>query len=296
MSNPLVSVIIPTYKRVNYLKLTLDSIINQTFQDFEIIVIDDGSPSDENLILCNNYKKVYYIKIENSGGPAKPRNIGIKEAKGKYIAFVDDDDLWLPSKLEKQIAILEQNLDFGLVHSCCEIIDEKGVAKNEIIGRPGTPDVKHGNVSLRMMGNWTIMSSTPLVRKEVIEKVGFFNEKMLPAGEDVEYWTRTSFCTKFYYIDKPLVQYRVHNNNISNQKTKYLQLPLYLKSVLENQLELKIIDKKQFQLLLNNLCKMQIRTFKNGFFKTLKNLFLIDSKWIIKPNNIKMMIFLFIKK
>ncbi|WP_310556211.1 glycosyltransferase family A protein [Flavobacterium sp.] len=291
-----ISIIIPTYKRTDYLKLTLQSVLNQTFQSFEIIVVDDGSPTDENEKICSQYAKIKYIKIKNSGGPAKPRNIGIKAAKGKYIAFVDDDDIWLPTKLEKQVAILEQNPDFGLVHSCCELIDEKGITKNEIIGRPGTPDVKHGDVSMRMMGNWTVMMPTPLVRKEVLDKVGFFNEEMPPAGEDVEYWTRTSFYTKFYYLVEPLVQYRVHSNNISNEKAKYLQLPLYLKFVLKQQLELKRIDKKQFQLLFNNLCKMQIRTIKTSFFKTIKYLFILDFFWIFKFNNIKMMIYiLFIK-
>ncbi len=99
MQKPLVSVIIPTYKRTAYLKLTLDSIQNQTFQDFEVIVVDDGTPTEENRLLCEQYEKVQYIKIENSGGPAKPRNFGIQKAKGKYLAFVDDDDIWLPNIL-----------------------------------------------------------------------------------------------------------------------------------------------------------------------------------------------------
>jgi glycosyltransferase involved in cell wall biosynthesis len=160
MQKPLVSVIIPTYNRANYLKLTIGSIMNQSFLDFESNVVDDGSPNDEAQLVCKNFEKVAYYKMKNSGGPAKPRNFGIQKAKGKYIAFVDDDDIWLPTKLEKQVAILEQNQDFGLVHGCCEIIDEKGVLQNRIIGRPGTPEVKHGDVKLRMMGNWTVMMPT----------------------------------------------------------------------------------------------------------------------------------------
>ena len=160
MQNPLVSIIIPTYKRTDYLKLTIRSILDQTFQDFEIIVVDDGTPTDENRLLCEQFQKIVYIKIENSKGPAKPRNVGIKQAKGKYIAFVDDDDIWLPEKLQKQVNVLDNNPDFGLVHSCCQVINGQGIVKNEIVGRPGNPQVKHGDVSMRMIGNWTVMMPT----------------------------------------------------------------------------------------------------------------------------------------
>jgi glycosyltransferase involved in cell wall biosynthesis len=201
MSIPIVSIIIPTYNRTKYLALTLESISLQTCQDFEIIVIDDGSSDDEAKLLCKRYEKVKYIKISNSGGPAKPRNIGIQNSKGRYLAFVDDDDLWMPNKLEKQIEILDNNPDFGLVHSCCEVIDENGVSKDKIVGRPGTLGLKHGDVSLRMIGNWTVMMPTSFVRKEVVSKVGFFNEEIIPALEDVEYWSRCCFLTNFFFID-----------------------------------------------------------------------------------------------
>lgn len=297
MSYPLVSVIIPTYKRTDYLKLTLESIQNQFFQDFEIIVVDDGTPGDENQKLCATFDKVQYIKIPNSGGPATPRNEGIKLSKGKYLAFVDDDDIWLPNKLEVQVNILENNPDFGLVHGCCEVIDEKGVLQNRIIGRPGTPDVKHGDVSLRMMGNWTVMMPTPLVRKEVIQENGFFSET-IPAGlEDVEYWTRCGFETKFYYFDKPLVEYRVHSDNLSADKTKYIELQLYLKQILNEKYLLGRINKKDFNKLLNYLCHAQIKMVKGNLFVVLRNLFLLDRFWIFGVNNCKMLVYiLFFKK
>lgn len=297
MSHPLVSVIIPTYKRTDYLKLTLHSVLNQTFKDFEIIVVDDGTPNDENLLLCQTFNKVKYIKIENSGGPARPRNIGIRESKGKYIAFVDDDDLWLSNKLEKQLAILENHPEFGLVHCCCQVIDEKGIEKKEIIGRPGSLGTKHGDVSLRMIGNWTLMMPTPLIRREVIALVGFFNEDMPSAGEDTEYWSRCSFETKFYYIDESLVQYRVHTDNISKDNPNYFYLPLFMKGILQNQLLVKRINKKEYKLLLANLSKMQIKMIDKGFFKMFKNLFELDFFWFFKIYNWKLLVYIiFIKK
>jgi glycosyltransferase involved in cell wall biosynthesis len=292
MLYPLVSVIIPTYKRTDFLKLTLESIFKQTYQNIEIIVIDDGTPNTNNEVLCEKLDKVKYIKIENSGGPAKPRNIGIREAKGKYIAFVDDDDLWLPAKLEQQVANLENYTDFGLVHSCCEVIDEHGFKKNEIIGRPGALNVKHGDVSMRMMGNWTVMMPTPLIRKEVVDAVGFFNEKMPAAGEDTEYWTRCSFATQFYYLDEPLAQYRIHSSNISGDELKYLELPFYLKNVIEEQLSIHRISTSQYKFLLNNLCVMQIRTVKTNVFKTFKNLYFLDIFWMFKISNCKTLIYI----
>ena len=100
MKHPLVSVIIPTYNRTDYLKITLNSVLSQTYKNIEIIVVDDGSEGDANKILCDSFSNVIYIKIKNSGGPARPRNTGIKAAKGELIGFTDDDDIWLPQKLK----------------------------------------------------------------------------------------------------------------------------------------------------------------------------------------------------
>lgn len=297
MNNPLVSVIIPTFQRSHFLKLTIESVLNQTFRDFEIIVVDDGTFGNENLLLCQNYQNIRYIKIENSGGPAKPRNVGIKESQGKYLAFVDDDDIWLSEKLERQVEILEQNPEYGLVHGCCEVINKEGVLQNIIVGRPGKPEIKHGDVKMRMMGNWTVMMPTPLVRKEIIQKVGFFNENIPPALEDTEFWARCSFETKFYYLDEPLVLYRVHSNNISSKNINYIKLPFYLKKVLEKQRDQKKINKHEFKVLLRNLVKAQLKMFHLSFFKNIFFLFKLDRVWLLGFSNIKLMIFiLFFKK
>lgn len=289
---PKVSVIISTFKRTEYLKKTLESIEAQTYRDFEVIVVDDGTPGDANSLLCEQFEKVKYLKIANSGGPSRPRNVGIQTAKGEYIAFVDDDDLWLPHKLEKQVAILENNPEFGIVHSCCNVIDENDVLTGAIVGRPGTPDVKHGDVSLRMMGNWTVMMPTSFVRKEVVDAVGFFNEKMPAAGEDMEFWVRCSFETKFYYVDEPLVAYRVHSNNISGENRNYIELPLYLKKILVKVYNSRKINKSQYRLLVRNLCHMQLKTLRMDIITSINYLFQIDPFWFLETNSFK----LFIKK
>lgn len=281
MSSPLVSIIISTYNRADYLKLTIDSVKCQTLNDFEIIVVDDGTPTDDNKLLCDQLGGIIYIKIENSGGPAQPRNKGIGLAKGKYIAFLDDDDLWHPDKLKIQTDILESNEEYGLVHSCCEVIDGQGIKKQRVIGRPGRPGVKHGDVKLRMMGNWTLMTPTPLLRKSLVEKVGFFNENMPPAGEDREYWTRCSFYTKFYYVDVPLAYYREHSNSASSDISKYLNLPLYLKLVLDNESFKRNVTRKDYGILLNYLLIMQAKMIKIHFKMTFLNLFKLDNYWFL---------------
>tara|TARA_R110000868_G_scaffold350166_2_gene611412 strand:+ start:3014 stop:3907 length:894 start_codon:yes stop_codon:yes gene_type:complete len=279
-NNPLVSVVIPTYNRPDYLAITLNSVINQTYKNIEIIVIDDGTLGTENKQICNKLPNVKYIKIENSGGPATPRNIGISKSKGKYIGFVDDDDIWLSHKIETQVNILEKYDDFGLVHGCCNVMDENGIITGEIVGRPGNNSVKHGNVLMRMIGNWTLMMPTPLIRKTIINEVGLFNEKIPPALEDVEYWSRCAFHTKFYYLDQPLVNYRQHTNNISTNNKKYINLPLYLFQVIKVKQLQNIIGREESRKLILNICLMQSKMIKNNGLKTISNLFILNPFWV----------------
>ncbi|BCY27248.1 glycosyltransferase family 2 protein [Flavobacterium okayamense] len=290
MEKPLVSVIIPTYNRAHFLRLTLESIASQTYQNFEVHVIDDGSPNDEAQHVCEDFEKVTYYKIENSGGPAKPRNLGIKNAKGKYFAFVDDDDIWLPTKLEKQVAILENNEDFGLVHGCCEVIDEKDVLQNKIIGRLRNIQDKHGDVKAKMIGRWTVMMPTSFVRKTVIEKVGFFNEKIHAASEDVEFWTRCSFETNFYYLDEPLVYYRIHKNNISGNKNAYIELPLNLKLVLNQAYFENKINTATYKQLNERLGINFINQLKRNPLFVISKMRIFDNFWWLKVVYLKHLI------
>ena len=285
-----VSVIIPTYNRVEFLKLTLESVINQTYKLIEIIVVDDGSTNTETADLCSNYKNIKYIKIENSGGPAQPRNIGIANATGMFLAFLDDDDIWLPNKIEEQVQVLEQHLDYGLVHCHCNVIDENGKLTNKVVGKPGNVDVKHGDVKLKMIGNWTLMMPTPLLRKSVLDNVGFFNTNIPAALEDVEFWTRCSFYTKFYYIDKPLANYRVHSSNISASNINYADLPIYLKGVLKTQLLDKIITKNEYKKLLQNLCFSQAKNVKAYPLITFLNLYKINPLWMVNFRILKVIL------
>src|SRR3990170_2838516 len=111
---PKVSVIIPTYNREKYIVETLQSVFAQTFTDYEVIVIDDGSTDNTADVLRPYLDRIVYIRKPN-GGQGSARNVGIKVAKGEYIAFLDSDDLWMPEKLELQVKYLDNNKDAGLV-------------------------------------------------------------------------------------------------------------------------------------------------------------------------------------
>lgn len=286
----LVSVIIPTYNRLPLLKQTLDSVTQQTYKNIEIIVVDDGTMGNENEELCTQFSKVRYFKIENSGGPAKPRNVGAEHAKGHFLAFVDDDDLWVPEKLEKQVQLLLENPQFGLVHGPCKVMDVSGKVTREIIGRPGSPEVKHGDVSLRMIGNWTLMTSSVMIKRDVFNNVGGFNEEMPPAGEDTEFWVRCSFETLFFYYDEPLVLYRKHESTSVAFHSEYFDLTLYLKRTIKRALEKQLITLKQSKRLTNNLVKKQIKDIHRGRWKTFKRLFKLNPFWFFNFGILKLLV------
>lgn len=289
MEPPLVSIVIPTYNRPALLQQTLESIYQQDFRNYEILVVDDGTPGNKNELICNNYDKVRYLKIENSGGPSKPRNVGIENSQGKYVAFVDDDDLWLPNKLSSQLRVLEEDPQIGLVHGCCKLMDAQGNLSSTIIGRPGNPNDKSGKVTMRMVGNWTLMTSTVIVRSEVLDKVGFFNEEMPPVGEDTEFWVRCSLHAHFQYLDDPMVLYREHDGTSVQLNKKYIYVPTYLKEVIKGAFGEGLLSKVEYRALSTNLERMQIKKIKLGFFKTLGLLFRLNPLWFLNLGNIKLL-------
>ncbi|SFD72651.1 glycosyltransferase family 2 protein [Flavobacterium phragmitis] len=296
MSSPLVSVIIPTYNRVNYLTQAIESVFNQTYKNLELIVVDDGSIGNENKDLCSSYKTINYFKIENSGGPCKPRNEGIKVAKGEYITFLDDDDVWESNKIAVLLDVLEKNPEFGLAHHYCKLIDENNNELNRYVGRPGKLEDKHGDISMKMIGNYTV-SDYPLCHKDVIKKVGFFNEEMVAAGEDVEYWNRASFFTKFYFVDLPLTKYRIHSSNNSKLNVQeYLKLNVFNKEFLIKYRLENIISNKDYNRYIQKLVQNQIKLLKMDYLKSFNILNKLDSFWFFKWRNLKLMIYIIIKR
>jgi len=212
---PRVSVIIPAYNAMNYLPQTLKSVLKQTFTDFEILIINDGS-SDDIVEWASQISdsRVKLISQINQGVSAA-RNTGIRNAQGEYIAFIDADDLWEPTKLEKQVNCLEANPVVGLVYTWTAFIDQ--------FGQPtGVSKVSHaeGNVWEKIVIQDMISpGGSAMVRTECFDKVGLFDVE-LRIGEDRDMWTRIAAICPFAVIKEFLTLYRRHSQNttISNEK------------------------------------------------------------------------------
>ena len=184
-----VSVIIPTYNREEYLVQAIVSVINQSYRNFEVLVIDDGSSNNYAESICNKYKHCKYFYKEN-GGLSSARNFGIKKEQGTYIAFLDDDDYWKSDKLEKQVAFLENNNEVDCVHSSAIVVDKQSIETGGIIGASKLKAHKRsGYVFWNALGAWVIKSPTPLIRKKVFTEDLLFDET-IKVGEDVDFYQR----------------------------------------------------------------------------------------------------------
>jgi len=230
MKNPLVSVIIPTYNSAKYIEEALESVFKQTLQDFEIIVVDDGSTDGTGEILKDYSDRIKYIFQKNSG-PASARNKGIKIARGEYIAFLDADDLWMPTKLEKQVAMFDKNKNLGMVTTGACSFDEKGVRGFSTYKRK---KLMRGDVARNIFLHSDVGTPTVMARKEVFEKVGLFEERtrqgekvLLSHGSDDNMWIRIAAYFDVELIDEALAKIRVHPSMMTLQKSELLESVKY---------------------------------------------------------------------
>jgi glycosyltransferase involved in cell wall biosynthesis len=217
MNQPLVSVIIPVFNAGPFIKETLNSVIAQTYRDIEIIVINDGS-TDNSLEAIRSIgdRRINVQSIPNSGGPARPRNNGMKMAHGEYIAFLDSDDIWLPSKLEKQVSFLQGRPEVGLVYPLYQHFDENG-DEFEIFPRERRRFSGGGEKFFQyLLKESEIPTSGILMRRELTEKIGLFDEHPLAtAVEDFDYLLRASFFTSAACLEEVLLKYRRNPTSIS---------------------------------------------------------------------------------
>lgn len=238
---PLVSVVIPTYNCGEYIQLAIDSVLGQSFKDYEIIVIDDGSQDDTKKILSKYSEKIRYF-FQSNCGPGRARNEAIKKSKGRYIAFLDADDQWKPFKLEMQILILEKLKDVSFLFANYDQMDECGYVFCKSVIERGFPVFKeyqtglksffhnsinlqglrncpakdntiyYGNVFCSLFKGNFILPSTVILRKSCLETNTWFEEKYRCA-EDQDFHLRLSRTNIFAYVDCSLVNYRANRKN-----------------------------------------------------------------------------------
>jgi glycosyltransferase involved in cell wall biosynthesis/predicted SAM-dependent methyltransferase len=202
-----VSVIIPTFNRFPLLCRAVDSVLNQTHGDVEIIVIDDGSTDDTPILFPRQFSSIRYVKVEHSGLPAVARNAGIRLAKGELIAFLDSDDQWLPNKLSQQVSVFHKHPTVGLVCSNAFVVRQH----DEKPSRPYLKDDQghSGLVLPALLENNFIITSTAMVRRSTLEQVGLFCEdRALRAVEDYDLWLRVATQSAIVYLEALLAIYR----------------------------------------------------------------------------------------
>ncbi|MBE8966026.1 glycosyltransferase family 2 protein [Nostocales cyanobacterium LEGE 12452] len=208
---PKVSVLIPAYNAMNYLPETMENVLSQTFTDFEVIVVNDGSLDEtEQWVSQIKDPRVRLINQENQG-LAGARNTGIAYAKGEYITFLDADDLWEPTKLEKQLRVLEENLEVALVYTWVAFVDEMGkptgrVFKNQVEGDVWKKLTEHNIVEC---------GSVAIVRRSCFEDIGLFDRNLGSYLEDWDMWLRIASRYPFKVVKEPLVYYRQSSSSAS---------------------------------------------------------------------------------
>ncbi len=203
---PLVSIVIPTYNSGKYLVAALSSALEQTYDARDIIVVDDGSTDDTPEIMAtyNNRYAMRYIRINRSGA-SHARNIGIREARGDYVAFLDADDMWFRDKLEKQLPLF-LNMNVGVVYSRATLINEEG---HEMLSNHDVCKLYRGDVLNRILiGDFTPLSSLVL-RRKCFDEVGLFDET-LDRHEDYDLKVRMAARYDYDYVNAPLIKHRVH--------------------------------------------------------------------------------------
>jgi len=217
---PLVSVIVPTYNRAHTLERALESVYAQTFHDYEIIVVDDGSTDKTRSLVNTHVKKnsFQYIYQENKG-VAEARNTGVRSSKGEYVAFCDSDDFWLPKKLEKQLRVFAE--DTALVYSDAYLFEDAAKPKGRFYEFV-TPH--RGGLYADLLKKNFIATSTAIVRRSFIQRPF--------AGHTCEDWRMWLSVAKeglIDYVDEPLAYYYEHSQGLSKSKAKVVRARLEIR-------------------------------------------------------------------
>jgi len=279
---PEISVILPTYKRPHLLPDAIQTVLRQTFQDFEIIIINDASQDNTKEIVKKfNDARIHYVEHKKNKGGSAARNSGIKKAKGKYIAFLDDDDKWFPEKLKKQLAKLKScPPNVGLVYSWSEIRigPDKELLK---VNRPAM----RGNLQGEFLECQKIGGIPVLIRKKCFDKIGLFDET-LAAAQDWDMWKRFSEHYHFDYVPEVLTKVYLHDNQLSSSletliKGRTQMVEKYLDEFMLHP-EVLVIHYKRLGKLhaLNGTWKLSYDWFRKAFILNRQEIFKIIG-WLV---------------
>jgi glycosyltransferase involved in cell wall biosynthesis len=208
---PQISVIIPTCNRPGLLPTAIRSVLGQSFNDFELVIVDDASDESlDGVVETFQDDRVRWIRHEYRRGAAAARNTGIRNSDGEFVAFLDDDDEWYPEKLARQVSVLlRSHRDIGAVYTGYDVVDrDTGKVLSRML------PVHRGDVSSGLLeGNCVGPTSTMLLRRTCFEDVGMFDET-LPSFQEYDLWIRLSRAYQFDYVSECLFNYHVHSKRI----------------------------------------------------------------------------------
>jgi len=217
-NTPFVSIIMPAYNAENFISKSIQSILSQSYQHWELIVINDGSKDNTSSVVKNfDNKRIILLEQEN-GGVSKARNRGIQNAKGDYIAFLDSDDLWLENKLEIQVKYMLDNPNVVLSYmDYSSFIGDDVVVKNKQL----YPFVIN-NLNERLLVFNFIATLTVMVKSNILKEIGGFDIQLF-GPEDWDLWIKVSQKGEIGYANENLALYREHNAGISKNKKRQLE-------------------------------------------------------------------------
>ena len=207
-----VSVVIPTYNRINFLFRAIDSVLKQTYPIHQIIVVDNNSTDNTSEILRNKYPKIE-ILFEQEKGVSFARNKGIKFSKSDWIALLDSDDAWKPEKIEKQLFLYENsNKDLRVIHT-----DELWYKDKVLVNQKNKHIKSGGDIFEKSVKLCCISPSSALLRSDLFKDIGYFDESF-PACEDYDFWLRVTAREKILFLDKPLtIKFGGHDDQLSKK-------------------------------------------------------------------------------
>jgi len=255
---PKVSVILPTYNRARFLEEAIQSVLTQDFQDYEIIVLDDGSNDNtKEIIKSFKSKKIRYF-FQNNKGRSRARNRAMELAQGQYLAFLDSDDVFLPGKLTKQVKCLDEHPEVGMVYASALTMDENGRKLNKKYRATSSGFIYK---EVAFVFPLTVILPAAMVRREVFDKVGKFDVKM-DRFEDSDMWRRITQKYLVLAVREPLCQIRHHRGNLMERPSKLLRaLDNYVSKVFREDSQLSWFYKQKAA---SNLYRQYYQAVRNS--------------------------------
>ena len=276
----LVSVVIPTYNRADTVGYAINSALNQTYTDIEILVIDDGSTDQTAQIISQFGSRIKYFYKDN-GGVSSARNLGIRKSTGEMIAFLDSDDEWLPNKIERQLRFMHENPDFGMVLCDCNFIN----SKRHITGKSSRrKDLPHDGFILEdVLLSPSLLPSSVLIKKSILIDIGGFDET-LKTAEDLDLHLKIANNYKISLRTEPLFNYMRGNAGLSELSCTYDDNVLVIKrftDMYRNKISFTTTNKALFKTYIAAATgKFWLKEWLNGTKYTL-----MASRHVTRPGN-----------